>query len=54
MSMHFASSARAAAGECGSVRYSGVDQHWLILSQAQIAISMLLMLPKLVIEEILL
>lgn len=54
MSMHFASSARAAAGECGSVRYPGVDQHWLILSQAQIAISMLLMFPKLVIEEILL
>lgn len=52
MSMHFASSARAAAGECGSMRYSGVDQHWLILSQAQIAISMLLMLPN--IEEILL
>lgn len=54
-SMCFGSSApAAAAGECGSVRCSDVDQHWLILGQAQVAINMLLMLPKLVIEEIVL
>lgn len=46
--------AAAAAGECGSVRCSHVGLLWLILSQAQVAINMLLMLPKLVIEEILL
>lgn len=46
--------AAAAAGQCGSVSCSDVDLHWLILNQAQIAINMLLMLPKLVIEEILL
>lgn len=31
-----------------------MDQHWLILKEAQIAIIVLLMLSKLVIEEILL
>lgn len=42
------------AGESGPVRCSHVDLHWLILGQAQIAVNMPLMLPKLVIEEILL
>lgn len=31
-----------------------MDQHWLIIKQAQIAIFVFLILPKLVIEEILL
>lgn len=54
MLMSLLLTAAAAAGECGSVRCSGVELHWLILKQAQIAINMLLMLPKLVVEEILL
>lgn len=45
---------KVSAGECGPVRCSHVDLHWLILGQAQIAVNMPLMLPKLVIEEILL
>lgn len=52
--VNVSAAAAAAAGECGSVRCSDVDLHWLILNQAQITINMLLMLPKLVIEEILL
>lgn len=53
LSMHSGSAARC----CSLVwplRCSDVDQHWLILKQAQIAIIVLLILPKLVIEEILL
>ena len=29
-----------------------MDQHWMILKQGQIAITVLLILPKLVIEEV--
>lgn len=41
-------------GNSESVRCSDVDQHWLIVKQPQIAIFVFLILPKLVIEEILL